>query len=494
MQTFIDTGVPLLEASLGGFLSGRAYVIAGEPGCGKSLLGLYFLAAGIRRGEPGLLLTQEPPADLLEQAASMGLGLEASVEDGSLILLEYDRDITGTILRYGWKPLLDQLREFKDTNRVRRVVFDTIFPLFVANMEEARLRSDTRYVSDFMREAEWTALLLTDRDSLKGHVCLERALGEVCGGMIELVDVDGAEGSDHELVCKKLRHARRGPRTVRYHIETKVGFVMSPGVASPKAASKPRLLLGSIDPFLGRILHRRLEAVGSVTLVDDAEGVIAEAIRMKPAVIVVDRRRLGGEFDLVRRTLDRAGVNSPMVALTANETRIDLLEGEIRAAIDRAPAPVPGGEVAAGRSAWAKRVCRSDRSTRRALDVLCSRAKRYETSVGALAIDGIGDLSVEDVRTLLEPHVPAVEIVGALSGEVVLVAMCDVARGDIERLLREVVPAWGIGRHGTPRAAMWCLEPGSGHAAPFLWDALQEFVSDGVSLIEESYAKTGTED
>src|SRR5262245_46940138 len=68
----ITTGIDGLDYILhGGLLPGRAYLVHGEPGAGKTTLGLHFLSAG------GLLVTFAQTADHLRaDASSLGLKLE----------------------------------------------------------------------------------------------------------------------------------------------------------------------------------------------------------------------------------------------------------------------------------------------------------------------------------------------------------------------------------------------------------------------------------
>jgi circadian clock protein KaiC len=71
------TGLPGLDEVLhGGLIPERAYLVRGGPGTGKTTLGLHFLAAGVARGEPALLITLESSEPQLRRdAASQSLDL-----------------------------------------------------------------------------------------------------------------------------------------------------------------------------------------------------------------------------------------------------------------------------------------------------------------------------------------------------------------------------------------------------------------------------------
>ncbi len=75
----VSTGVPGLDRMLGGgLLPGRPYLVTGETGSGKTLLGLRFLIEGLQNGEEVLLVAvDEPPTEIIENVRSFGWDLSA---------------------------------------------------------------------------------------------------------------------------------------------------------------------------------------------------------------------------------------------------------------------------------------------------------------------------------------------------------------------------------------------------------------------------------
>ena len=72
----LRSGVAGLDEVLdGGFLPRRAYMVRGEPGVGKTAIGLHFLAAGRDAGETTLFLTQGATIEAVESDAS-SIGIE----------------------------------------------------------------------------------------------------------------------------------------------------------------------------------------------------------------------------------------------------------------------------------------------------------------------------------------------------------------------------------------------------------------------------------
>ncbi|HEY0416298.1 MAG TPA: ATPase domain-containing protein [Gaiellaceae bacterium] len=78
VDTRLSTGVAGLDTILcGGFLPGRTYMVRGEPGVGKTALGLHFLADGAARDERVLFLTQGATQEAVRQdAASIGVPMD----------------------------------------------------------------------------------------------------------------------------------------------------------------------------------------------------------------------------------------------------------------------------------------------------------------------------------------------------------------------------------------------------------------------------------
>lgn len=72
------TGVAGLDEVLdGGLIPGRAYMVRGGPGVGKTTLGLHYLTAGAANGEKGLFITlAEPEVEIRKNAESIGLNLD----------------------------------------------------------------------------------------------------------------------------------------------------------------------------------------------------------------------------------------------------------------------------------------------------------------------------------------------------------------------------------------------------------------------------------
>ena len=75
----------------GGLFLGSTTLVVGITGSGKSVMALQYVAEGARRGERSIMLTlDEPRAQVLRNAATIGIDLKPSIDRG-LVRLVYDR-------------------------------------------------------------------------------------------------------------------------------------------------------------------------------------------------------------------------------------------------------------------------------------------------------------------------------------------------------------------------------------------------------------------
>src|SRR4051812_4086834 len=87
----LETGIPGFdEITYGGVPKGRATLVVGTSGTGKTVFGLQFLAAGARdAGETGVLVTfEEVPEDLVNNAESFGWDLTNLIADEKLVVID----------------------------------------------------------------------------------------------------------------------------------------------------------------------------------------------------------------------------------------------------------------------------------------------------------------------------------------------------------------------------------------------------------------------
>ena len=121
-STRVSTGVPGLDELMsGGLFLGSTTLVVGITGSGKSVMALQYVAEGARRGERSIKLTlDEPRAQVLRNAASIGIDLTPSIEK-DVVRLVYDRPQEIEIDRH-FLQLEKIVKEFQP----RRAVIDSL--------------------------------------------------------------------------------------------------------------------------------------------------------------------------------------------------------------------------------------------------------------------------------------------------------------------------------------------------------------------------------
>ena len=162
------TGISGLDDITGGGLPlGRATLVCGPAGCGKTLLAMEFLVRGIADfGEPGVFVAfEESAADLVTNFASLGFDLAKAESDGLLVIdhVNVDRsemedtgdwDLDGLFLRLG---------RAIDSVGAKRIVIDTIETLFGAFSNTAILRAELHRLFEWLKERGVTAVITGER-------------------------------------------------------------------------------------------------------------------------------------------------------------------------------------------------------------------------------------------------------------------------------------------------------------------------------------------
>lgn len=155
------------EITLGGLPRGRASLICGSAGCGKTLFATEFLVNGARKfSEPGVLMAFEETSDeLVVNAASLKFDLDDLVRKGLLVIdnVQIDPHEIAETGEYDLEGLFIRLRHAIETVGARRVVLDTIETLFSGFANEGLLRSEIRRLFQFLKSFGVTAIVTGER-------------------------------------------------------------------------------------------------------------------------------------------------------------------------------------------------------------------------------------------------------------------------------------------------------------------------------------------
>jgi circadian clock protein KaiC len=264
----IPTGIPGLDTVLrGGFLRAGIYIVRGEPGTGKTILGNQFCFNHVAAGHHAVYVTllAETHDRMMDHMRAMSFFEPASIPDGVYYIngfrvLEED----------GLKGFIDLLRREIRTHNATLLVLDGLIVTEEASGSDSHFRKFIHELQAHLAIEGCTALLLTNGRRNQYHP--EHTMVD---GLIELHDVLFGTQAERELEVRKLRGTAelRGRHSFRI---TDGGIVVYPRIeallARPSADDQwpnERCAVGvdQLDAMLGGGIPR-----GTTTLVLGASG------------------------------------------------------------------------------------------------------------------------------------------------------------------------------------------------------------------------------
>jgi circadian clock protein KaiC len=137
----INSGIEGFDQLLyGGYPSGRAYLIAGEPGTGKTIFSLQFLLEGLRSGEKAIYISiDEKPEGVIRNSESLGWDLKPYLESGQLQILDvtsyFGTSNIGKATGINIDRIIEDILGYVKKNNVKRLAIDPIAPLIFTKDE-----------------------------------------------------------------------------------------------------------------------------------------------------------------------------------------------------------------------------------------------------------------------------------------------------------------------------------------------------------------------
>jgi len=124
------SGLPTVDHQWGGLSAGRAYLLVGRAGAGRSALALQTARATVDAGQRCLVVSPRAPQELVEVGRTVGLDLAAAHNAGSLRLLRIPK--AADLAARGPEGLAKAYRDFAAlvaSDRPARVVVEDFTPL-----------------------------------------------------------------------------------------------------------------------------------------------------------------------------------------------------------------------------------------------------------------------------------------------------------------------------------------------------------------------------
>lgn len=158
------------EITEGGLPSGRPTLIAGNAGCGKTLLGMEFLVKGITEYNENAVFVsfEETTDDLIQNVSSLGYDLQKLIDQKKLRIdhIKVERSEIAETGEYDLEGLFIRLDYAIKAVNAKRVVLDTIESLFSGFSNGAILRAELRRLFQWLKDRGVTAIITGERGDM----------------------------------------------------------------------------------------------------------------------------------------------------------------------------------------------------------------------------------------------------------------------------------------------------------------------------------------
>lgn len=259
----IPTGIRGLDEVLwGGLREGRATVVSGRPGTGKTIFCVEFLYRGATEyGEPGVLVTfEESPENLIRNVAGFGWDLQGLVDDGRLAIVDAGMRQLAAIEEldqsYTLTPVWARIRHAVETLGARRAAIDALSSAFDCLGNRSAVRTLFLQLCHELGGLGVTTLVSAEERGAYTYARDADIMQFVADGLIELALRVGQQQLVRSLTIKKLRGVNYRSGAVDFEIDEH-GVIVYPKIATERrmarTALRRRLSSGvpDLDPVLG---------------------------------------------------------------------------------------------------------------------------------------------------------------------------------------------------------------------------------------------------
>ena len=207
-EELVSTGITGLDYILqGGFPANHLYLVEGDPGSGKTTLGLQFLLAGRDKGDSGLYVTlSETQAELRTVAASHGWSLDGiGLFELESLEERLKRDQQYTVFHPSEVELektTQHICDHVERQQATRVVFDSLSEMRLLARDPLRYRRQVLALKQFFAGKKCTVVMLDDRTSVDTDLQLQSISHGVVA--LERVAVEYG-GARRRLMISKMR-------------------------------------------------------------------------------------------------------------------------------------------------------------------------------------------------------------------------------------------------------------------------------------------------
>jgi circadian clock protein KaiC len=162
------------DISHGGLPAGRATLVSGTSGTGKTLFAMQFLYNGIHYfNEPGVFVTfEESPHDIIQNALSFNWDLQALIDEGKLFILDASPDPEGqdVVGSFDLSALIERIQYGIRKYKAKRVSIDSVTAVFQQYDAASVVRREIFRLVARLKQVGVTTVMTTEREDEYGAV------------------------------------------------------------------------------------------------------------------------------------------------------------------------------------------------------------------------------------------------------------------------------------------------------------------------------------
>ena len=274
----LPTGVRGFDhVAMGGLPARRATVVAGQAGSAKTVFAAQFLAEGVRRGQPGVFVTLEEPAeDLRANLLTLGCDVTAWEQAGDWRFVDASplarSDASQGHAPYSLQTLAAQIGHAVDATGAERLALDSLNAVLAVQEDVVAARQLLRSLIASLRRMGLTVVLTVETPGDPGGTLSRYGVEEfVADNVVLLRNVREGSYRRRTLEVLKMRGAMHHKGDVGFTVVPGQGLVVLPITAPQEDPQAGGERVSSGNAGLDRLTHGGLLR-GSSTLLSGPTG------------------------------------------------------------------------------------------------------------------------------------------------------------------------------------------------------------------------------
>ncbi|MCH8906261.1 MAG: hypothetical protein IH840_04150 [Candidatus Heimdallarchaeota archaeon] len=225
-ENIVRTGIDGLDELLkGGLIRNRSILVEGDPGTGKSTLGMQFLINGaLQYDEPGVLLLLEYDlADLISDFRVYDWDILDLIDSKKLAVVSPPGGLENPD-QLSLDDILNLVHRATLRINARRIVIDSLNSIELAMLSNRNLRKELIRFISLLRDLDCTVLLLSESQNSS----TDQVYNYLTHGVISLYNIKAGAQRLRAIEIQKMRGIDHSTLTHSMNIQSGKGIIVLP--------------------------------------------------------------------------------------------------------------------------------------------------------------------------------------------------------------------------------------------------------------------------